>query len=427
MSMIRVVRIHIIAGILVLGSSILAQGQPFEITRVHDGPSYYFDIVTSASDDSGFVDLRFYHKIAYDELQFVRTDDGLYKARYELTLAVYDEDGDQVDSRIKEKSVEVVTYDETNATDRFNLGDAMFRLKSGTYSMTMRLMDQDSKQVSAHKLDLKLPDYWRSDLTMSDLTLADTVMTNPDGGLNTVPNVLWNFGMSQKQLYLVFDVYSGKEWQTIPIQLRIISGKKIVRKVKNNIQRKGFRSRVVMTLPRDDLKPGQYQLEITVGKGKHLDRRLKNLTARWLDMPAYALDLDKAIDQLKYIAKPGVIKKIKKAQGEDKRRLFLEYWKSVDPTPGTEVNELMDEYYTRVQFAAQNFGTKGEGWNTDRGMVYIILGAPSDIERHPFEMDAKPYEVWVYYQINRQFIFIDDTGFGDYRLVSSFWDALNGL
>jgi hypothetical protein len=57
------------------------------------------------------------------------------------------------------------------------------------------------------------------------------------------------------------------------------------------------------------------------------------------------------------------------------------------------------------------------------GMVFIILGEPNDVERHPFEQGAKPYQIWYYYQQDRRFIFIDETGFGDYRLVYG-WEEL---
>jgi GWxTD domain-containing protein len=406
--------------------SAASQNQDFAPTRLHEGPRYYFDIVTSASDDSGYVDVKFYTKVAFDELQFIRADDGAYRAGYELTLALLDGDGEQIDSRIEKKNVRAYAYEETNATDRFDLGETGFRLNPGAYKMTMRLMDEDSKLTSPHRLDLKLPDYWKRDLSMSDILLADTVWTDPSGRLKAVPNATWIFAMGQKQLYLVFDVYSDETWESIPLSMKLIVGKKTVRTVEDMVRRTGFRSPVVLRLPREELNPGQYRLEISVGKDNRIDGRIKNLTVRWLDMPIYTLDLDKSILQLKYIAKPDAMKKMKKAEGEEKRRLFLEYWKSVDPTPATEINELMDEYYLRVDFANRNFSTRTEGWNTDRGMVYILLGAPNDIERHPFEMDTKPYEVWTYYEISREFVFVDDTGFGDYRLVSPFWDYLSG-
>ena len=52
------------------------------------------------------------------------------------------------------------------------------------------------------------------------------------------------------------------------------------------------------------------------------------------------------------------------------------------------------------------------------GMVFIVLGMPDNIDRHPFDPDSKPYEIWQYYNLNRSFGFKDTTGFGDYRLMN---------
>jgi GWxTD domain-containing protein len=144
-------------------------------------------------------------------------------------------------------------------------------------------------------------------------------------------------------------------------------------------------------------------------------------------MPVYTTDLDDAINQLRYIAKGGDIRKMKKAKGEEKQRMFNEFWLAMDPTPGTDQNELMEEYYRRVDFSNSNFRGLRDGWLTDRGMVYIILGPPDNIERYPFEANSKPYEIWSFYRLNRDFIFVDETGFGDYRLVTPFWEILERL
>jgi hypothetical protein len=77
----------------------------------------------------------------------------------------------------------------------------------------------------------------------------------------------------------------------------------------------------------------------------------------------------------------------------------------------------MDEYYLRVEYANENFSTNRDGWETDRGRIYVLYGEPTDIERHPFEINSKPYEVWYYDHLNRRFVFVDYTGFGDYELT----------
>jgi GWxTD domain-containing protein len=98
--------------------------------------------------------------------------------------------------------------------------------------------------------------------------------------------------------------------------------------------------------------------------------------------------------------------------------MFLEFWKKKDPNPVTTHNERMDEYYRRVKYANLHFKGLRDGWETDMGRVYVIFGQPTDVERHPFDIDKKPYEVWSYDDLNRHFLFVDEDGFGDFRLKS---------
>ena len=110
------------------------------------------------------------------------------------------------------------------------------------------------------------------------------------------------------------------------------------------------------------------------------------------------------------------------SESETKRNLFVQFWKKRDPSPETENNELMIEYYRRIQYSNEHFATFQEGWKADMGMVFILFGHPNDIERHPFDINSKPYEIWYYYDINRNFVFKDFSGFGEYRLVTPLYD-----
>jgi GWxTD domain-containing protein len=135
-------------------------------------------------------------------------------------------------------------------------------------------------------------------------------------------------------------------------------------------------------------------------------------------------DIDLAIDQLRYIAKDSEISSLKEAKTpEEKQAKFIEFWKKRDPNPNTPRNERMEEYYSRVEYANKHFKHYIEGWRTDMGMVFIIFGPPNDVSRHPFEIDSKPYEIWRYYGMNYDFVFVDETGFGDYRLTSPLWEV----
>jgi GWxTD domain-containing protein len=172
---------------------------------------------------------------------------------------------------------------------------------------------------------------------------------------------------------------------------------------------------------------GPYLLNLEVASEKLHAETSKRFMIRWGDMPSTISDINLAIQQLKYIADKKEIDKLKKAGSDELLDKFVKFWKDHDPTPGTEINEWMDEYYHRIQYATDNFSVFREGWKTDMGMIYIIFGPPSDIERHPFDSESKPYEIWYYHTINRYFVFMDESGFGEYRLLTRSWEAWRDL
>jgi GWxTD domain-containing protein len=129
-------------------------------------------------------------------------------------------------------------------------------------------------------------------------------------------------------------------------------------------------------------------------------------------------DLDQAVAILTYVAKSSEIDQFVKADENDRKRLWEEFWKERDPTPGTPRNEYQEEYLRRFRYANDKFGVPlTEGWRTDRGRIYILFGEPDQIDSYPFEEDRRPTEVWHYYGQARRFVFVDETGFGDYVLV----------
>jgi GWxTD domain-containing protein len=184
---------------------------------------------------------------------------------------------------------------------------------------------------------------------------------------------------------------------------------------------------VYYTLKDSTLGLGTYLLTVTI-KGSddnNIIASTKPFYSRWIGLPLTVDDIDKAIAQVVYIANPDEMDYMQEGNTEmEKTKRFLEFWKSKDPSPGNDQNEVFEQYFSRVSFADENFSHYNDGWSTDRGMVFIILGAPSNIERHPFEYNAKPYEVWQYYELNKSFVFTDQTGFGDYRLVTPLYGDL---
>ncbi len=102
------------------------------------------------------------------------------------------------------------------------------------------------------------------------------------------------------------------------------------------------------------------------------------------------------------------------------RKEFLKtFWEKRDPDPETTENEFRLEYFARLERATHLFSHEGrEGWDTDRGRVFVLLGPPDFTESYPmgYRMYDNPSEVWYYG--NFPVIFIDRNRSGSLDLTS---------
>jgi GWxTD domain-containing protein len=115
------------------------------------------------------------------------------------------------------------------------------------------------------------------------------------------------------------------------------------------------------------------------------------------------------------------------------RDLFVEtFWKQRDPTPGTPENEYRDELIKRFKYVNEFFGrtTSREGWRTDMGRIYMILGPPASIERFEATIGLVPCQSWSYYgdaqrDLPPQFVllFYQRGGIGEYKLYDPVSDG----
>ncbi len=115
------------------------------------------------------------------------------------------------------------------------------------------------------------------------------------------------------------------------------------------------------------------------------------------------------------------------------RDIFIEaFWKQRDPTPGTPENEYKDELNKRFQYVNQFLGrtTTREGWQTDMGRIYMILGPPASIERYEGTLGLVPCQAWSYYGDARKdlppqfnLLFFQRGGAGEYKLYDPLSDG----
>lgn len=77
-------------------------------------------------------------------------------------------------------------------------------------------------------------------------------------------------------------------------------------------------------------------------------------------------------------------------QAQDTKKAFDRYWLSLMAGNEDAARRTLKAYFDRVEEANRLFTSYKEGWKTDKGMIYIVLGAPDRVQRN------REREVWVY-------------------------------
>ncbi|HEY1159681.1 MAG TPA: GWxTD domain-containing protein [Terracidiphilus sp.] len=104
-------------------------------------------------------------------------------------------------------------------------------------------------------------------------------------------------------------------------------------------------------------------------------------------------------EEVNYIIGSGERKQFLALTSDVERDSFIAaFWKIRNPDPGSESNAYRDEHYRRLAYANEHFGSieAQNGWRSDQGRIYIILGAPKQVVTYPAARNVRPLEIWFY-------------------------------
>ncbi|MBT8377850.1 MAG: GWxTD domain-containing protein [Ignavibacteria bacterium] len=406
----------LIFGLILFQSSIFSQVEYYTLS-IGTKVKYYQDFLSFLAED-GKTKLDVFIKVPYPSVQFIKTGQG-FEAGYSVTVSIYNEDEDRlITEKIWNEKIVSISFEQTVQESNFNLSHRSFELNPGAYRINTLLTDKDSRAEFSSENILKIKDFSQRPV-LSDLMLVEK-RTVVEGSNKIIPNVSRDIITEDEGIPLFFELYqdSSSEYK-MEYTVSDLEGNEVFNSSEKRKFNKGS-NQILYTIDSISLNIGKFiiKAEVKNSDDEVLSSAAKSFMSRWEGVPSTITDLDKAVDQLIYIANPDEISYMEDAKDRnEKTKRFVEFWKKRDKNPSDEYNAIFNEYFSRVAFADENFTSYSlEGWRSDRGMVLIILGIPDNIDRHPFEYYSKPYEVWQYYDLNRSFIFIDNSGFGDYRL-----------
>src|SRR5271156_368077 len=124
------------------------------------------------------------------------------------------------------------------------------------------------------------------------------------------------------------------------------------------------------------------------------------------------------------------------ATNEEREQFIEQFWLRRSSNPDLPDNDFKEEHYRRIAYSNEHYASGIPGWKTDRGRIYIMWGAPDEVQSNPSggsyerpasegggETSTYPFEDWRYRYLegigeNVELEFVDPTMTGEYRLTT---------
>ncbi len=326
------------------------------------------------------------------------------------------------------------------------------QIMPGEYEVKVSVKDIHSGHSGEQTIAIKVPEFPKDSLALSDIEVASHILNAEEVSLFTklgrydiVPHAQRIYNEENPSMLVYAEIYNlsktdrkrDKNQYSQVSRILDMNGQEVLRNEELKIDTPGAFSVVMDKVNVGSLKPGIYQYELNV---KDLNTGQDALASKKFyvlgdqgDLPEIAesddvirdFDTDEA-DSLFNILQPVMskeeIRMFKNSNLDGKRSVLIRFWEARDPDPATPVNEFRIEVEKRINYSNKHFSTQiREGARTDRGIVLLKYGFPTDRDVFPSRMDRNPYEIWMYSHIEGgvEFVFIDVIGTGLYELVHS--------
>ena len=175
-----------------------------------------------------------------------------------------------------------------------------------------------------------------------------------------------------------------------------------------------------------DQKSQKKSSKVKQASDNQLKKELESPYKKWLD------------EDVIYIISPEERHSFLHLATNEEREQFIEaFWQRRNPDPDSPENTFKEEHYRRIAYANEHYASGIPGWKTDRGKIYIMWGAPDEIDSHPTggnwdrpadqgggSTTTYPWETWRYRHLdgeglgeNVELEFVDPSSTGEYHIT----------
>lgn len=366
--------------------------------------------------DSSFVMLAI--SIASRALTFHREGDQ-YRAVYRIALELRHA-GVVVKQATSNETVRVATFKETTRNDESVIFQQVFVATPGAHTLTVSVFGEDATKAGTPLVaEIDVPRYGGAGVSSPIAFYSAVPRTSVDSVPRIIPTPRATVVFGRDSILPVYvEAYGAQD--RLALGVGVVGDQKLSLWTDSAVvlTRRGGLLTGTINVPIARLGIGVTTLSVW-----RYDRpdtvRAPIIITFGEDLPVATMD--QMLAYLRYYTNPSRLKTMRDTTPEARARLWAAFLTETDPNPSTAEHEGLRDYFQRIYIANTRFRDEGgPGWMTERGMVYVTLGEPDQV-LEPMGQSALNergrIQVWEYRNLRLQLQFIDQNGFGRWRLT----------
>lgn len=350
-------------------------------------------------------------------LTFARDNDR-YRAAYEVRAEF--RRGTQLVRRIEaQQVVRVANFRETGRGDESVIFQQTLPLAPGQYTLSLAVRDGGSARSAVQEATVTVPQLAASGLS-SPITIYEAT---PRASTDSVPQLVaspratFTFGRdTAASIYL--EGYGAGAALPVRLTMRGEQGATLWSSTVL-LPRRGLLFSGVVPVPLAPVGVGR----VVTLVANRADSRDSSGTPMFVtfgeELPVTTFE--EMVSYLRYFGSGVRTATLRGTPAANRAAAWGEFYRATDPTPATPENEALRDYFARIALSNVRYREEGgNGWLTDRGRVYVSVGDPDQVYQQGGAADVNTRgraQIWEYRDDRVQLVFIDQSGFGRWRLT----------
>ena len=375
------------------------------------------------------------------QLQFV-PEAGKYVSQIDFVLSLQDSAGNPVMRELWTRNVSVKNIRELKQNGALVRDVVGLDIAPGPYTITLDAEDIYGDRAGTCEGHVRVRGFEGPALVVSDIVFASELEKAEESGRfvrngwRVVPNTTRFFRVG-KPIQIYFEIYNFKVMADNPqdsfvlgYSLRDTAGMAVKSYPAKRLLKPGESVVKTDVLETEDLPGGAYALQVELfdrGTREHMRHARKVfLISEEVENPQLTEAEQEQLrhyQSIHHIASEKDLTMYKSLASQNAKMKFLQtFWKKLDPTPTTPLNERLRDHLMRMKYSDDTFTAQpgNLGSDTDKGRIYVKYGPPNERDYTTSAAVGKAIDTWIYEKSGRYiFVFFDRRGTGVYELVHS--------